>query len=70
MNNSIEERFATYCKSFNYDIIPPEFRNKWCIMFGSRLFDSASTFEEALKKHDDLREHNISTFIIAPKELS
>lgn len=67
MNNSFEERFESYCKNFNYDIIPQEHHDKWCILFGSIVFETAFSFEEALKKQDDLTKHNIATFIISPK---
>jgi hypothetical protein len=70
---SLHDRTMEYCKQLNenYDkIIPVEFWDKWCILFGSVVLDSASSFEDALKIHDDMMAHRLVTAIVAPRNFN
>jgi len=51
----------------NYkNIIPEEHWKKWCIVFGSRVLDTATSYEEAIQIHNDFRSRRIFTVILPP----
>lgn len=48
------------------DIVPEHHREKWCILFGSRVLETASSYEEAVAKHDEMMSHGVKTVILPP----
>jgi hypothetical protein len=68
--SEFQQRYIEYYmdKFQNIDsIIPAEYKEKYCILFGNTVLDSADTYEEiALKKKDEQYKH-ISIYIYCPK---
>lgn len=67
--SEVDTMFAEYITDLGThytDVVPEEHRDKWCILFGSRIMATASTFEESLEIHKQFYEKHIYTVIVQP----